>query len=311
MAHPFQRLDRLRLRHLRLLELIDQQRSLRAVGGILNLTQPAVSQMVKDLEQAFGVTLVERSVRGVALSLAGRQALQRARSGLASFDQLAKELQTGQPLTMRIGTNPVLMFELLPSALRHLHAENGGMQFKLRTGAVGDMMQALWDGDLDCYVGRIDWDQVPSHMASVLRHAPLTQTELVIACSAAHPLAGRSDLSVHELANWPWALPSPVSNNRIALEAGFRNLGLSGRAPVVEVAADPNALIGLARQMNLLIVVVRSALDNHVAAGELRVLDVPDLRLPPIQIGFVTLAEHEEMASLQTLRQALADAVRR
>ena len=35
--------------------------------------------------------------------------------------------------------------------------------------------------------------------------------------------------------------------------------------------------------------------------------DLPDLRLPPIQIGFVTLAQNEALESLQTLRQALAE----
>lgn len=302
-------LDRLRLRHLRLLELIDMHRSLRAVGSVLNLSQPAVSEMVKDLEYAFGVALVERSARGAALSPAGRQALQRARSGLASFDQLARELNAERPLTMRIGTNQAMMLGLVPAALGRMHASRTGMAFRLRTGMVGDMIQALWDGDLDCYVGRVDWDQMPARMATALRHDPLFQTELVLACPRTHPLAGRGDLSAGDLAGWSWALPSADSNNRIALEAGLRNHGVQGAEPLVEVAADPNALIILARELNLLTILARGALEANSAAAEFCVLDVPDLRLPPIQIGFVTLAEHEQMDSLRALRQALAEAV--
>lgn len=66
---------RLRLHHLRLMELIEKHGSLRAVAEQLNLTQPAVPQMVKELELAFGATLGGHSVRGVTLIHPGRLAL--------------------------------------------------------------------------------------------------------------------------------------------------------------------------------------------------------------------------------------------
>jgi DNA-binding transcriptional LysR family regulator len=308
MTHSPRHLDRLRLRHLRLLELIGEHRSLRAVASVLNLTQPAVSQMVKDLEYAFGVTLVERSVRGVSLSSAGELALQRARSSLATIDHLASELQSGLLPVVRIGTNPAIMFQLLPEALNHLNAGEVNMRFAIRAGMAGDMMRALWDGELDCYVGRLDWDQLPPHMAALLCHDPLISTELVLACSRSHPLATRQKLSVRDLGEWPWALPPADSNNRVALETALRNHGLPGPITSVEIAADPNALISLAKQMNLLICIANLALDKNLEAEELCVLDLPDLRLPPIQIGFVTLAENEEMATVQALRAALAKA---
>jgi len=299
--------DRLRLRHLRLLELIDRHRSLRAVGDVLKLTQPAVSQMVKDLEQAFGVTLVERSARGAALTPTGELALQRARSGLAAFDHLADELRADRPPVVRVGTNPAVMFDLLPAAISRLDGQDSRLRFSLRAGIVNDMLAELWAGDLDCYVGRVDWDRLPPNMLEVLRHDPLTETDLVLACSVSHPLAGRTDLSVRDLLGWSWALPPEGSNNRIAFDTAFRNHGLAGPAPVVEIASDPNALMLLARRVHYLICVPRLALEAHVAAGALCALDLPDLRLPPIQIGFVTLAQNEGMAPLQTLRRALAD----
>lgn len=308
MTYSPQHLDRLRLRHLRLLKLIDVHGSLRAVGNVLNLTQPAVSQMVKDLEYAFGVQLVDRSVRGVVLSDAGRLALQRVRSGLATFDHLATELQSDQPLKIRIGTNSAMMYQILPSALRRIDFEETGMAFMLRTGTVGDMMQALWDGELDCYVGRVDWDQMPKEMVPVLRHDPLARMELVLACSVDHPLAGRTDLSVSDLANCHWALPPEDSNNRIVLDAELRNHGLAGPTPVVEVAADPNALMNLASQLNLLTCVPLPTLQAHSAAGGLCALNLPDLHLPPIHIGIVTLIEYDDMMPLKILRQAVAEA---
>ncbi len=307
MSSSIQRLDRLRLRHLRLLELVDRHRSLRAVAGELNLTQPAVSQMVKDLEHGFGVRLVERSVRGVSLTPAGRLALERTRSGLAAFDHLVDDLQADPPPVVHVGTNPAVMYQLLPTAIGRLEAAGTRLRFAVRAGVVNEMLAALWDGSLDCYVGRVDWDRLPTDMADVLRYDPLTVTELVLACSVTHPLAGRADLSVRDLLDWPWALPPHGANNRVAFETAFRNHGLAGPLPVVELAADPNALMLLARQAPFLTCVPRLALDALAAQDALCALDLPDLRLPPIQIGFVTLAQNEDMAPLQTLRAALAE----
>jgi len=301
-------LDRLRLRHFRLLDLIDQHGSLRAVGNAINLTQPAVSQMVKDLEFALGVNLVERSVRGVTLSAAGQLALQRTRSGVATFEHLARELQTGLSPILRIGTNPVLLVKLLPSALAKLNVAQSDIRFQIRTGWVTEMMQTLWDGKLDCYIGHVNWNQVPLQMASVLRHDALIQTELVIACSASHPLAQRKSLSVKDLADWPWALPPVGTNIRMVLETGLRNNGLSSPMASVEIESDPIALISLAKQVNLLTCVPRIAIEAHSDAGEICVLDMPDFTLTGNQIYFVTLAEHEDMDSLNAMRRAIVDA---
>lgn len=296
------------MRHLRLLEQIEQHGSLRAVAGVLNLTQPAVSQMLKDLERAFGVRLVDRSANGVSLSATGHLALQRARSGLAAFDRLAVELEEGHSPEMRVGTNPAMMFRLLPRAIAMLKERNGLLRFGISTGMVNDMLGELSAGNLDCYVGRIDWDRLPPSLIDVLRLEPLTVTDLVLTCSASHPLAGRDDLSVADLLDWPWALPTEESNNRAAFETAFRNLGFVGPTPEVEIGSDPNALILLATQLGLLTCVPRIAFDAHPAGEALCALELPDLHLPPIQIGFVTLEQNESLSAVGMLREALKEA---
>lgn len=305
MSFSQQHFDRLRLRHLRLLALIDRHGSLREVGKVLNLTQPAVSQMVKDLELALGITLIDRSVRGVALCPAGKLALQRAQAGLATFDHLVSELHEDQVLTMRIGTNAALIPNILRSALRRLGTGKRDIRYRLRTGLVSEMMQELAEGTLDCYVGRIDWDQVPQKLIPNLRHDPLTRTALVLACPSGHALAGRDRVEPADLENRQWALPPHDSSNRLALEAGMRNFGLAAPVVAVEVAADPAALLHLARELDLLTCVPFLALEPHLGAGDFRVLEIPDLVLPPIQIGFVTLKEQADMTPLQAFREAL------
>lgn len=309
MAHSPQHLDRLRLRHLRLLELINEQKSLRAVAEQLSLTQPAVSQMVKDLEYAFGAALVDRSVRGVELTTVGRLALQRARSGLAAFHTLAAELDEGLPPTLRIGTNPAMMFNMIPSALRIARSRDEEVRFAVRTGLAMDMARALWDGEINCYVGRVDWEVVPSEMKQSLRHVHLYETDLVIVCSQNHPLAGREDLKPDDLVGATWALPPEDSKNRMGLTAAFRNNGLPEPSIAVEVAADPNGLMNIVREMPFLAVIPRLVLNTPAAGTQLLALKADFLSLPPVEIGFLTLVEHEHLIGLENFRESMVKAM--
>lgn len=309
MTHSPQHLDRLRLRHLRLLELIDEHRSLRAVAEQLSLTQPAVSQMVKDLEFAFGAMLVDRSVRGVKLTQVGRLALQRARSGLAAFHTLAAELDEGLPPTLHVGTNPAMMFHMIPSALRIARRMGQEVRFAVRTGLAMDMARALWDGEINCYVGRIDWEVVPSEMKQSLRHVHLYETDLVVVCSQSHPLAGRTDLRPEDLQDATWALPPEDSKNRMGLSSAFRNNGLAEPGIAVEVAADPNGLMNIVREMPLLAVIPRLVLNTPAAGTQLVALKADFLNLPPVEIGFLTLVEHEHLIGLNDFRTALVEAM--
>lgn len=310
MAHSPQHLDRLRLRHLRLMELIEAHGSLRAVAEQLSLTQPAVSQMVKDLEFAFGSVLVERSVRGVTLTATGRLALQRARSGLATFQTLAQELDEGLPPVLRIGTNPAMMFNVIPAALRMTRDDAAPVRYALRSGLAMDMTRALWDGEINAYVGRIDWEVVPSEMKKSLRHAHLFETDLVVVCAQDHPLAQKAKVTPADLEAATWALPPENSKNRMGLAAAFRNAGLSEPQIAVEVAADPHGLMTILREMPLLAVVPRLVLDAPDARRPLVTLAADFLRLPPIEVGFLTLVEHEHVIGLAAFRAALSAASR-
>ena len=62
------RLDRLRIRHLRFLELVEAHGSLSGAAGQLALSQPAATKMPQELESVSGTELVARTTRGAALT---------------------------------------------------------------------------------------------------------------------------------------------------------------------------------------------------------------------------------------------------
>lgn len=302
-------LDRLRLRHLRLLQLIDQNRSLRAVAEAINLTQPAVSQMVKDLEFAFGVPLVERSVSGAKLTASGQHALARLGAGLAGIEHLAEELALSSTPALRICCNPSVVYQMLPSALAKVRAAEPDLRFSVQTGVVGDMMGQVLEGKHDCYIGRVDWSIVPESMVGVTQSTPLGETQLAIACPTRHPLASQQHVSARELIDWPWVLTTKTTSNRMALDRAFRNCGLAPPEPLIEIAAEPSTLVALANKMNVLICVPSSALQNLDTASTIEELDISELQLEPITTSLFCLSETAQLASFKALEDALFEVI--
>ncbi|MCC6008826.1 MAG: LysR family transcriptional regulator [Rhodobacteraceae bacterium] len=288
-----------------MLELIDRHGSLRAIADALNLTQPAVSQMLKDLEATFGVTLVERSVRGVRLSPSGRIALQRVRAALAILGNLASDLGENRPRVLRVGANPALLERFLPAALALVTRQEAGVQYQLRTGTVGRMLGQLLEGGVDCYVGRVDWTDPDSDLGNVLRITPLGQSDLVLVCGPDHPLARQAEVTAADLALTDWALQGPTSTLRPTVDTMFRSNGLAPPVPLCEVAGGPHEMIRLAQRLDVVVCVPRLAVLEEIAQGQLHVLEVAGMEMAPIGICFVTLRENDAFQPLKHLRDAM------
>ena len=104
VADIIPRLRRLRIQHLRFLDLLAQLGSLTACAKALHLSQPAVSNLLKDLETAFGATLVERDARGGRLTPAGARVLTRVTHSLAWLDAALQEAGSADTRpTVRVG----------------------------------------------------------------------------------------------------------------------------------------------------------------------------------------------------------------
>src|SRR6478752_5963320 len=86
------RLDRLRVGHLRLLELVGRSGSLTAAAASLRISQPTATKMLQDLESAFAHSLVDRSTRGGKLTAVGQRVLERLRIATGSLTAIGEAL---------------------------------------------------------------------------------------------------------------------------------------------------------------------------------------------------------------------------
>jgi len=103
----------------------------------LSYTQPSVSRQLVALEREVGVRLVERSARHVALTPAGEALLEHAEVLLPALDAAVRHMQLFRDPDggiVRLGALPSAIADLVPRALRRMHAEGARVDFRLHEG---------------------------------------------------------------------------------------------------------------------------------------------------------------------------------
>lgn len=203
-----------------------------------NLTQPALTRRLQRLEQALGVSLFERGMRGVKPTAYGAALLPRARTIQTQLEQAAQEL--GQLRGLReghvsIAISHLATIALLPTVINRFRVEWPQVQVRIESPAFPDRFAGLRES-------RPDFAVVPrpaEPMAADLVATPLHSTVMVAIANRRHRLARARNLS--ELVDAEWILPSLSSTSAHALQLAFKR----ARLPAPRVAMSCETLTGI------------------------------------------------------------------
>jgi LysR family hydrogen peroxide-inducible transcriptional activator len=116
------------------------------------ISQPALSMQIKELEEALGGTLLERSPRQVALTKFGEEAAQRVRDILCLVDELGDFARASRGRLvgrLRIGMIPTIAPYLLPKVIANLTRMHPELDIHVRETLTPKLIQELKDGRLD------------------------------------------------------------------------------------------------------------------------------------------------------------------
>ncbi|ATJ83626.1 LysR substrate-binding domain-containing protein [Halomonas beimenensis] len=212
---------------LRAFHAVAVQGSFTRAAERLCLSQPAVSDQVRKLEERFGVSLLRRSRRSVELTDLGERLLGITQRLFAAADEAeallagARDLQSGR-LTLAVDS-PI---HVLPYVAR-FQARYPGVRFQLMTGNTDEALARLFEHKADFAVlGRTAED--PRLLSLELSRAPL-----IAFVPTNHPWARWSSIRLADLAKAPLVLREPGSMTRQALEAELRTAGVRVR-PAIE-----------------------------------------------------------------------------
>ncbi|MBI5256584.1 MAG: LysR family transcriptional regulator [Burkholderiales bacterium] len=303
MSRPTARVAQLRLRDLMLLDLIDTHRSLRRVAEELHLTQPAVTQALQGLEQAFGVRLVERERRGVRLAPAGRAALTHLRAAGREVKAALALAAAPQRVQLRLGCSPMSALKAVPLALARLRAAMPDVQVLLCELSVPDLWSQLHEGRLDAIVSRTHAPDAGLASHEGLRIEWVDSETLVLVASRKHPLARRRP-KAEQLQAHRWVLPPRGSLARRMIDDWFTQ----AQQPLPEVCIESTSFVTnlrLAASCGLLTLAPQSVVASEGQALGLAVVPAPwDERRGDIVLA--TRASREDDPLIQALREAFA-----
>ncbi|HEY9855498.1 MAG TPA: LysR family transcriptional regulator [Stenomitos sp.] len=166
---------------------------------MLHISQPAVSQQIRELESSLKVTLFERRGRTLALTPAGERLRPLALDLLSDVKRTEDELSEFRGIpqgVFLIGAESTPGTYLLPQALGDFTREYPGVRISLRVSDMESIERALQDGELDLAV--TETEPSPGRLCGWER-IPFLKDDHVIITPPDHPWAGRGELELKEL----------------------------------------------------------------------------------------------------------------
>jgi DNA-binding transcriptional LysR family regulator len=272
----------------------------------LGLTQPAISKSIFELESFFDEALFTRSNRGVMPTDFGTMLGQRVQSLMAELRYMADEVQAyrkGEAGHVIVGTLISASAELLPRAISKLQKEAPGVLVTIREGTAPYLYPSLATSELDIVVGRLpDRDSSLSTGPSI-KHEVLYEEAFCIVAGPAHPLAGKPNIVIAELASASWIFALPDSPARLSTERLFHDADVPVPVPQVE-SLSLLANLGLMQRSELLSFMPRVAALQLMKTGSLTILDTPATR-GMAKVGFSVRADKAIPPSCKRLIECL------
>ncbi len=288
-----------------MIKAISDEGSFTAAAAVLGLTQPAVSQMVRRLEQRTGTALVEKAGRSVRLTEAGQVLARYAESVLSAIEAAEDEVSAIAGLRagrVRLMAFPSSSASLVPRALVKLRERHPGVQVSFVEAEPRESITALRNGDCDVVVAFSYAGMPPTREEELdgLVVYKLMDEDMKVALPPTHPLATTDVVDLKDLAEDPWIAGCPKCRGHLvqmAHKAGFS-------PDVAFETEDYTAVLGFVSQglgvALLPDLILREASNPNVvpvatkqeSTRSIHVVSTPDLeRVPAVKAAIAALID--------------------
>lgn len=179
--------------------------SLTRAAQALGYTQPSLGYIINNIEDDLGVKIFYRDQRGLTLTEVGAQMLEVMQRLEATDLQLHQIAQASKGALVRVGTFPSVSSQWLPEILAQFYQDHPGGQVRL------EHQIYYLDGELGVKQHRMDCAFFTGDCPPGLDIAPLYKEFYYLVVSAAHPLAGRKEVTLQEVTQAGPFLPTNES----------------------------------------------------------------------------------------------------
>ena len=264
-----------------------------AAAQALYISQSAVSQSIKQLENDLQTRLFSRNSRGVTLTAEGRMLYEYVRSatglletGEAKLSQ-TRELQMGQLI---IGASDTVTSQFLLPYLDSFHREHPAIHIQIISGRSHKVLGLLRSGKVD-----IAFASTPSDLTS-LETYPCFPTHSIFVAGAGYPCDFDHVYSLEEMSAFPLILLERKASSRLYLERFFLQNGLKLN-PEIELGAR-SLLVDLAAIGFGVAGVTEEFVTRDLESGRLRQLKT-SFQIPPRSVDMCMLRDVPQTAAAE------------
>jgi len=259
---------------------VARQRSVSKAAERLFVTQPAISMQLRQLEDAFGLALVEPMGRNIKLTVAGEAFLTYATAAMGQFRDL--EALMAEHVGLRQGRIDLAVVStskyFIPMLLVRFSKLHPGIEVKLNIDNRENVLGLLSRFEVDLVV----MGRAPSHIDC--EATPFATNPLVVVAPPDHPLARRKNLPFSAVADYGFVVREEGSGTRAAMQRLFEE-NQTALKVVMGMPSNETIKQAVMAGMGLSFLSMRT-IRHELASGHLALLDVQGL--PQINHWYVT-----------------------
>jgi DNA-binding transcriptional LysR family regulator len=283
------------LHQLKIFECVVRHMNITKASAALHISQPSVSQQLKLLEEEFGTKFLIRLNQGVELTSEGEEFFNGIRTLLVEAENLEKRFK-GSPtldtVPLIVGGSHNVSINVLPKLLMSFKTCHPSVQVVLETNESPIIENRLIASEVE-----IALITNPSYRAEVI-YEPYEEMELVAFCLPSSPLV-RKKLTLRELSECPLVLRRGGRLEKALMNLGYKmNIALQ-----CEVSGAVKAAVRMGMGVGIL---YRTAVASRVAKGNLKVINVPELK----QLGIKSFVVYDKRKPLAPMAQEFLQILR-
>jgi DNA-binding transcriptional LysR family regulator len=228
---------RLKMSHLRMIVALEDHEMVSAAASAINISQPAASRMIAEMESLLNAQLCERLSRGVRLTPLGQSLARHARSVLRQLLQAEQEIidmRTGRSGSVALGAVTAPAIDLAAPAIGKIRSIFPRIELNMKIDTSNALARELLASRLDFIIAR-----VPDELDPALFHClTIGVEEACLIVRSGHPLLAHSPVQLSQLSNHDWVMQPRGTPLRRTVE----NIFMASNLPLPERLSNTSSL---------------------------------------------------------------------
>ena len=292
---------RIKLRHIACFLEVARLKSMVNAANALNISQPAASKTIQELEELLGTPLFDRSRRSLSLTAYGEVFLRYAATSLSALRQGIESASAANEIVVKIGALPTVSARILPRAVQSFTAEGRRAKARIITGPNAYLLSLLRTGDVDLVIGRMAEPDVM--LGFSFEH--LYSERVVMVVRPGHPLLQVGSFNLGMIEEYQTLMPTPGSVIRAVVERLLLAHGVTGLRDEVETVSNAFGR-SFTRLTDAVWIISEGVVSEDVAEGQLALLPV-DTTETVGPVGLTTRIDTELTLAAQAFIQSVRD----